>query len=192
MHKKSLNFKEATEKLENFRREYQRPPSFEEIRQLFRYKSKNAAFWLIDQLIKAGLAKKDRKGKLLLSSPGIRWLGTVPAGSPVPAQEENIDTLQLDSYLVKNPAKSFVLRVTGDSMIGAGINAGDLVVVERDKTPKNGDIVVAHIDGEWTLKYFEKKGRQVRLVAANKKYPIIRPLTELTVGGIVVASLRRY
>lgn len=77
-------------------------------------------------------------------------------------------------------------------MNGEGIMEGDLVVVEIGRAPKIGDVVVAEVDGEWTMKYFKKKGAQVYLEAANPKYPIIRPKTELRMGGVVTVVIRKY
>jgi repressor LexA len=85
-----------------------------------------------------------------------------------------------------------LLRVTGDSMIGAGIMEGDLVIVERNRTPKNGDIVLAEVDGQWTMKYFRRQGREVVLEAANPAYPLIHPKEELKIGGVITASVRKY
>ena len=84
------------------------------------------------------------------------------------------------------------MQVSGDSMIGEGIMEGDLVIVERDRQPKVGDVVIAEVDGEWTMKYFKKKNGQVYLEAANAKYPIIRPKAELRLGGVVTAVIRKY
>jgi repressor LexA len=64
--------------------------------------------------------------------------------------------------------------------------------VERGRDPKNGDIIVAEVDGEWTIKYFRKQGKNVILEAANPKYQAIRPKTELRLGGVVTAVIRKY
>jgi repressor LexA len=77
-------------------------------------------------------------------------------------------------------------------MSGAGIVEGDLVIVEKGREPKGGDIVIAEVDGEWTMKYFRKQGKEVVLEAANPKYPLIRPRQELKLGGIVTAVIRKY
>jgi len=69
---------------------------------------------------------------------------------------------------------------------------GDLVVVEKNREPKNGDIVLAEVDGEWTMKYFRKQGRDVFLEAANPAYPAIRARDELKIGGVIAASVRKY
>ena len=183
----------ALSELRNFVREHKRPPSFLEIARLFRYKSKNAAFLLVNKLIEKGYLRKDRQGKIVFDVlNGIRFLGSVQAGWPSPAEEELVDVLSLDDYLIKHPDQSYLIKVAGDSMVDAGIHEGDLVIVERGRGPKHRDIVVAQVDGEWTMKYYEKQGTRVRLVAANKKYPPIVPERELTLGGVVTAVIRKY
>ena len=189
----SINLNQAIQRIRQFCKDKKRPPSFEELRKLFGYKSKNAAFWLIDQLLKKGLIQKDTQGKLLLDSlTGIKLLGNVQAGWPSPAEEELVDVLNLDDYLIKHPEQSYLIKVSGDSMKDAGIHEGDLVIVERGRAQKDGDIVIAQVDGEWTMKYYEKNGGQVRLVAANKKYSPIVPKNELVIGGVVTAVIRKY
>ncbi|MDD5101338.1 MAG: S24 family peptidase, partial [Syntrophales bacterium] len=69
---------------------------------------------------------------------------------------------------------------------------GDLVIVERGREPKGGDIVIAEVDGEWTMKHFRREGKTVVLEAANPKYPPIRPREELKLGGVVTAVIRKY
>jgi SOS regulatory protein LexA len=105
--------------------------------------------------------------------------GSVAAGFPSPEEEALRDIISIDQFLCVRPGQSFLLEVTGDSMSGAGIIEGDLVIVEKGRTPKNGDIVVAQVDGDWTMKYFTRRGRNVILEAANPKYPSISLRTEL-------------
>jgi SOS regulatory protein LexA len=116
----------------------------------------------------------------------------VQAGFPSPEEETLCDILSMDEYLITRPDASFLLRVSGDSMICEGIMEGDLVVVEKGREPKNGNVVIAEVDGEWTMKYFRKQGTQITLEAANPKYPVIRPRQELKIGGIVTAVVRKY
>lgn len=188
-----INFSEVVNKLRRFYREHKRPPNFREIKSLFGYKSTNAAFELVGKLIKKGFLKKDRQGKILFDSlMCVKILGSIQAGWPSPAEEELVDTVSLDEYLIKHPEQTFLIKVTGDSMIDAGIHEGDLVLVERGRQPKHRDIVIAQVDNEWTMKYYEKVGKEVRLVAANKKYPPIKPKEELNVGGVIVAVIRKY
>jgi len=182
------------EKIRKFYLKNNRMPSYSEVASLFGFRSKNAAYKLIGRLKELGLVYSDSTGRLL---PGalknsIKLLGSVTAGFPSPAEEELQDTMSLDEYLINNPNSTYLLKVEGDSMLGAGIQPGDLVLVDKSLTPKSGDIVVAQVDNEWTLKYFEKKGRDVYLRAANKKYPLIKPREELIIGGVVVANVRKY
>lgn len=171
-----------------------RLPTYSELARIFGFSSKNAAFRLAQKLIKEGFVEKDEVGRLKPKGErlGIPLLGYVQAGFPSPAEEELIDTLSLDEFLVEKPEASFLLKVSGDSMIGAGIHPDDLVIVERGPSPKNGDIVLACVDSEWTLKYYKKSGKGIELVPANPKYPVIRPEAELTLGGIIRAVIRKY
>jgi len=123
---------------------------------------------------------------------GLMINGEVCAGFPSPAEEELRDNISFDDYLVAHPETSFLLSVTGDSMAGAGIIEKDLVIVERGRQPKNGDIILAEIDGNWTMKYFRKKGKAITLEAANPKYPPIAPQTELRIAGVITALVRKY
>lgn len=168
-------------------------PSYAEICTLFGYKSKNAAFRLVKKLLDAGVLAKSSGGRLIAKNlGGLRVLGIVQAGFPTPAEEEVLDTISLDDYLIRNPQSSFLLRVSGDSMIDEGIRPDDLVIIERGRPPKNGDIVLAQIDNEWTLKFFEKRGEAVRLIPGNKNYPVLTPRQELKVAGVVSSVVRRY
>ena len=193
MPKPPIDIASSVQKIRDFFRAHRRPPSFEEIREIFNYRSKASAHFLVSQLIERNFLRKDSKGKLLLDSlAGVKLLGTVQAGWPSPAEEELVDTLSLDEYLVKNPQQTFLVKVSGDSMIDAGIHQGDLVLVERGRQPKHRDIVIAEVDGEWTMKYYEKNGSQIRLVAANKNFSPIEPKTELKIGGVIIAVIRKY
>lgn len=123
---------------------------------------------------------------------GLRLLGFIVAGFPSPAEEELRDLITFDDYLVPNRQAAFLLTVSGDSMTGAGIMPGDLVIVEKGRAPKNGNIVIAEVDGEWTMKYFRKEKGQVFLEADNPRYSPIKPELELRIIGVVVACARRY
>lgn len=180
--------------IQRFYRRYKRMPSYSEIMRLAGYKSKNAAFKLVKSLIALKLLGKDSQGKIIPGSrfQAIQLLGTIEAGWPSPAEEELLDTMSLDEYLIRNREATFLLNVTGRSMVDAGILPGDQVLVERGVEPKNGDIVIAEIDGQWTMKYLKKKGKQVVLMPANKKYKPIRPKQELDIAAVVKAVIRKY
>jgi len=77
-------------------------------------------------------------------------------------------------------------------MTGAGIMDGGMVIVEKGKEPGDGDIVLAEVDGEWTMAYFIRKGKEIVLHASNMKYPTIRPKNELRLGGVITAVIRKY
>jgi SOS regulatory protein LexA len=177
-----------------FFRDNRRMPSFAEMVDLLGVGSKSVVNFWINKLIEAGMLEKDDKGHLIFTkrSFAIPLVGSVQAGFPSPEEESLCDILSMDEYLVAKPEASFLLQVSGDSMIGEGIMAGDLVIVERGREPKSGDIVIAEVDGEWTMKYFKREGKQVVLEAANPKYPIIRPQTQLRLGGVVTAVIRKY
>jgi repressor LexA len=162
---------------------------------LFGYRSKNAVYGLLRKLESLGYIHKSADGKIAYTEKligSIKLLGTVQAGFPSPAEEELVDTLSLDEYLIDRPEATFLLTVTGDSMIDAGIHPGDIILVEKGKTPKKGDVAVVQVDGEWTLKYFERDRKGVYLEPANRNYQRIRPRESLTIGGIVKAVIRKY
>jgi repressor LexA len=119
-------------------------------------------------------------------------LGTVEAGFPSPAEEELADNLSLDDLLIHNREATFLLKVSGDSMSNAGILPGDMVLVDKGEIPKSGDIVIAEVDGEWTMKYLRKRGENVILLPANPKYQPIKPKRELKIAGVVTAVVRKY
>ena len=188
-----IDIAKAARKIREFFGVHHRAPSFEEIRDVFGYRSKASAHFLVGQLMDKGLLAKDIKGKILWDGlAGVKLLGSVQAGLPTAEEEVAVDTVNLEEFLVKTPAETFLLTVSGDSMIDAGIHEGDLVLIERGREPRNHDIIIAEVDGEWTLKIFEKKGSRVRLVPANKKYSPIYPKNELKTGGVLVAVIRKY
>lgn len=186
--------KEYAAGINNFYVKNKRMPSYSEMLRVFGLKSKNAVFKRVAALVKEGILGKDASGRLIPKALGrpAQLLGTITAGFPSPAEEELSDTMSLDEYLISNPQATYLLKVDGDSMIDAGIRPGDLVLIQRNLTPKTGDIVVAQIDGEWTLKYFEKKAGSVTLKAANRAYRTITPKEELVIAGVVIANVRKY
>jgi len=161
---------------------------------MFRLTSKSSVHKLVGRLEDIGAVSRDNKGRLIpvsIKAP-VKVLGTVEAGFPSPAEEELADTLSLDDLLIQNREASFLLKVSGDSMSGAGILPGDMVIVDRGQTPKSGDIVIAEVDGAWTMKYLKKRGDSVALLPANPNYKPIRPKNELKIAGVVTAVVRKY
>jgi repressor LexA len=192
---RTINLAEKIEQLRTFYAIEQRDPTFAELAELFGYRSKNAVYGPLQKLIQLDYIHQKKSGRLILTpkiTGSSRLLGTVQAGFPSPAEEELIDTINLDQYLVRNPEATYLLTVSGDSMIEAGIHPGDIVLVEKGNAPKKNDIIIAQVDGEWTMKYFGKDKQGVYLDPANKTYQRIRPERSLTIGGIVKAVIRKY
>ncbi len=171
-----------------------RMPSFSEIGEMTGLRSKNAVFKLVGKLEQRKVLGRDAKGRLIPGSiaSSVKILGTVEAGFPSPAEEELVDTLSLDDLLIQNREATFLLKVSGDSMSGAGILPGDMVLIDKGQTPKSGDIVIAEVDGEWTMKYLKKRGESVVLIPANPNYKPIKPKNELKIAGVVTAVVRKY
>lgn len=124
-----------------------------------------------------------------LVSPPL-YLSRVPAGMPSPAGNDVDGALDLFGLLVRHPADTFFCQVAGDSMEGAGIFDGDILIVDRAVKPLHGDVVVAAVAGEVTCKYLDKNRH--RLLPANDKYrPIELPDgSDLVIEGVVVHSIR--
>ncbi len=191
---RQLNVQSKVSKLRAFVQRENRMPGYNEMLDLFGYRSKNAVHGLLTKLEDLGYVRK-AWGKISPTAKltgTIRVLGVIQAGFPSAAEEELVDVLSLDEFLVERRDATFVLTVSGDSMINAGIHPGDMVLVERGRSPKNGDIVIAQVDGEWTMKYFTKDKKGMMLEAANDKYSPIRPKQSLTIGGVVRALIRKY
>lgn len=187
-------FEARKKELVTFYRRFHRLPSYDELANLYGVESKGSLHKYVEKFIEEGLVGKTDGGRLIPTTKlyGLRVLGTVQAGFPSPAEEELVDTLSLDQFLIRRPEASYMLTVSGDSMIDAGIMPGDMVIVERGRQPKPGEIVVAEVDHEWTMKYFLKRGDEVILRPANKKYSDIRPRDELNVAGVVTSVIRKY
>jgi len=111
----------------------------------------------------------------------------VPAGFPSPAADYEEDRLDLNRYLIKNPAATFFVRVTGYSMIGAGIHSGDLLVVDRSLEPRDKSVVIAVVDGELTVKRIRIGKKKITLEPENEDYPVrqIDKDTDFQVWGVV-------
>jgi DNA polymerase V len=139
------------------------------------------------------------KAMISIPSPNPRrvtrplFLSRVPAGFPSPADDYIEGALDLNEHLIAHREATFFVRVKGHSMTGAGIADGDLLVVDRSLDVASGDIVVAAIDGELTVKRLWQRGGRVRLIAENPAYaPIeLKDGQELAVWGVVTSIVRR-
>ncbi|MBF0498685.1 MAG: translesion error-prone DNA polymerase V autoproteolytic subunit [Candidatus Riflebacteria bacterium] len=169
-------------------------PTYTEIMQIIGYKSRNSVFKLVNKLADLHYLEKDSSGRII---PGrlfhaVKILGIVEAGFPSAAEEELIDTISIDEFLISNKEATYMLKVSGDSMKDAGILPGDIVLVERGLEAKDGDIAIAKVDGEWTMKYFRKTGGKAYLEPANEKYKPIHPRESLVIAAVVRAVIRKY
>ncbi len=141
-------------------------------------------------------------GRVEVIAPALRsdsrsrvplFLARLSAGFPSPADDYVESALDLNAYLVRHPAATFMVRVGGDSMIGAGIADGDLLVVDRSEEAGHGRIVVAVLDGELTVKRLHIRKAVRLLVPENPKYkPLhIDPGQELQIWGVVTGVVKR-
>lgn len=187
-------YEERKNKLISYYKKFREIPSYDELVKLFGLKSKGSLYKYIQKFIDDGILEKGSTGRLQPTSRifGLKMLGSVQAGFPSAAEEELVDTLSLDEFLLENPTASYILQVSGDSMIEAGIMPGDMVIVEKGRDPKVGDIVVANVDNDWTMKYFMREKGKTFLRAGNKKYPDIHPDEEMKIGGVVSSVIRKY
>ncbi len=187
------SYSDYKNKILTFYRKNRRMPGYKEMMTMLGFKSKNAVYKLINKMVDDGVVDKDSEGRLtpMKIFGELPLLGLVEAGIPT-VVDQDTESLSLDDYLVGNKESTYLLEVRGDSMIDEGIREGDLVLVERRGNPKDGDIVIAEVDGGWTMKYFKKKGNLIYLKPANKNYAPIYPQYDLKVAAIVRGVIRKY
>lgn len=166
--------------IQRFRRERGSAPTIREIGDHFRIASTNGVRYYLNLLEREGYIQRSRKVSRGIAAPresrvapGIPVLGRVAAGQPILAEESYDGSLTLDDSF-GDSAGLFALKVRGDSMIEAGILEGDYVIVRKQETARSGEIVVAMLEDEATVKYYRPQRGRVELVAANPRYgPIL-------------------
>ena len=169
------------------------PPTRAEIAKILDFKSVNAAESHIKALVKKGVIEKvpgsSRGIKLVEEISGIPLIGSVAAGSPIMAFENVEKTIHSNPL---NKSVDFFLRVQGESMIDAGILDNDLVGVRKTRNAENGEIVVARLQDEVTLKRFKKDSSGIRLVAENKSFSDIKidESSDFSIEGNAVGIIR--
>jgi len=186
------------------------PPSYREIGDALGIASTNGVSDHVKALIKKGYLKKLDGGAgkargLQLTAKSrsmhandnlieIPLVGHVAAGSPILAEEHHESVVHFDANLLRGDGPTFALRVRGDSMIEEGIHDGDMVLVRQQATARNGDIVVALVEGEATVKYYFHEGHRIRLQPANSSMdPIfVGPDQETLIQGTVAGVVRVY
>jgi SOS regulatory protein LexA len=169
-------------------------PSFTSVAKLIGLKSTSAVAAMVNRMKAAGFLDQGPDRRL---QPGQRFFerdvaDSVRAGLPQPANDDVGRVVSVDEHLIKSPSRTVMLTVKGDSMIDAGLLPGDTVIVEKNAPSKPGDIVVAIVDNEYTVKYLEHDKRGFYLKPGNKDYPIIRPKESLDLFGKVVGVFRKY
>ena len=187
----------------HFSGELNRPPTEWEVAGHFGWKSRNAARQNIDLLIRKGYLKRtpgvarglnasSKATRRMAGMRGVPLVGTVPAGVPIDAVEDVEGMVGIDSGMFPE-ADVFALRVKGESMTGAGIRDGDVALVHQASEAADGDIVVAIMDGEATVKRFFNKNRRVVLHAENPEFKdiAVRPDVDFRLAGVVVGIVRR-
>ncbi len=148
------------------------------------------------KVLRIPISKLSTVHQLLAGSESFKlplYSSKVRAGFPSPADDFIEDTLDLNQYLIKHPASTFIVRAEGDSMVGAGIYSGSLLLVDKSLEPKHGDIIVVALNGELTVKTLYKKNNKTQLHAANPDFlPInINEAFETIVWGVVISIIQK-
>ena len=188
----AISAREVVDALRDYYAEHRVMPSYATLSELSGIKAKSWTHTLVTMLRDERILDVTPDKRL---KPGPRFFErelaeSVRAGVPEQAPDAT-QTITIDSYLIDHPSKTSLVRVKGDSMIGAGILEGDLAVVEWRTNARRGDIVVALVDGELTLKYLEKDKDGYWLKPANEAYPAIRAKDRMEISGVMVGLIRK-
>jgi len=169
-------------------------PSFSEIAKIVGLKTTSSVSGLVGRLKQAGFIESGDGRRLRPTKRFFERMSadTVQAGVPAPANDVLPSYLNIDEYLIDTPSRTMILTVKGESMVGAGILSGDSVVVKKGAPAGPGDIVVAVVDGEFTVKYLAKDERGYFLKPANGAFQDIRARESLDLVGTVVGLIRKY
>ncbi|MDD5300735.1 MAG: S24 family peptidase [Gallionella sp.] len=182
-------------KLQDYYADWKSIPSYASLCEVFGIASKSWVKAILDRLGKAGFIER---------TPDGVWVPThqffarpfaesaVQAGMPVSVTATQGEYFVIDEMLIDTPSLTTMIQVKGDSMIDAGIHDGDIAVVEKRNLANVGDIVVAIVDNDFTLKTLGKEGGKFILRPANPAYPVIRPQGSLEIFGVLVGLIRKY
>jgi SOS regulatory protein LexA len=188
------NDRSYLELLQDYYARHRALPSYASIGQLLGLRSKSSVAAMVARLKLAGFVDSTPDKRL---APTRRFFerplaaDPVHAGLPSRIDDSPADAVTIDDYLIERPSQTVLVRVKGDSMVDAGILDGDLVVVEKVPSAKRGDIVVAIVDGEFTLKRLDLERGRFVLKPENKGYPVIRPEGALEIFGVMVGLVRK-
>jgi repressor LexA len=180
--------------LQDYYAQHRALPSYSSIGHLLGLRSKSSVAALVARLKLAGLLESTPDKRL---APTKRFFARplaaqpVRAGLPEAAEDADAEALTIDDYLIERPSETVLIRVKGDSMMDAGILEGDLVVVEKRHDARRGEIVVAIVDNQFTLKRLDVERGEFILRAENKAYAPIRPEGALEIFGVMVGLVRK-
>lgn len=182
-------------KLQDYYAKHRSLPSYARLGEILGLAAKSGVKKVLERLQKQGFLSR---------TPDDMWVPenlfferfvsdiAVPAGSPISVHDAHAETFLIDQYLVHKPSQTTLIPVKGDSMRDAAVHDGDIAVVERTPMAKLGDMVVAIVDGEFTLKTLIQEKGKFALLPANPDYPTIYPKGKLEIFGIVVGLIRKY
>jgi len=186
---------EYLSKLQDYYADWKSIPSYAKLCEVFGIASKSWVKAVLTRLSAAGFIER---------TPDGAWIPTrqffarplaessVQAGMPASVTETQGDYFVIDEMLIDTPSSTTLIPVRGDSMIDAGIHDGDVAVVEKRNIANVGDIVVAIVDNEFTLKTLDKERGKYILRPANQAYPVIRPQGTLEIFGVLTGLVRKY
>ena len=186
---------EYLSRLQDYYADWKSIPSYARLCEVFGIASKSWVKAILTRLEEAGFIER---------TPDGAWIPTrqffarplaessVQAGMPVSVTATQGDYFVIDEMLIDTPSKTTLITVKGDSMIDAGIHDGDVAVVEKRLTANVGDIVVAIVDNDFTLKTLDRENGQFILRPANPAFPVIRPQGTLEIFGVLTGLVRKY
>ncbi|OGS94648.1 MAG: repressor [Gallionellales bacterium RIFCSPLOWO2_12_FULL_57_18] len=182
-------------KLQDYYSDWKSIPSYAKLCEVFGIASKSWVKAILTRLSEAGFIERTPDGvwvptRQFYARPLAE--SSVQAGMPVSVTATQGEFFVIDELLVDTPSKTTLIPVRGDSMIEAGIHDGDIAVVEKRNVANVGDIVVAIVDNEFTLKTLDKERGHFILRPANQAFPVIRPQSTLEIFGVLIGLIRKY
>lgn len=180
-------------KLANFIKNWWIIQNLEQIATMFDYANRASAKVFLNKLVWDWLLEfSDRR---YIPTSLLTWytlFESVRAGLPFTPNTQVTTQIELNKFLIDNPNSTYLVRIKWDSMIEAGIIEGDIAIVDRSQNPKNWDIIIASIEWEVTIKYYEKKWDKITLIPANPNYKPIPVIENTEFMWVVVGTIRKY